>query len=171
MSSVYCPKTADLFLLDWLNVFLSLRQAYGLHLQVQSPCREFLISLLFSPGACSTKAECTMSQRFSETALLSAPLRYSEQKSTEKSVLFEYRVSVLLSGSLRKHPDICLVFMAAREWPVLSSHLQRTSHTQRLPLLNVIIEIGADIYSLCVWKCMKQDDCVNQCVPFKQWHV
>lgn len=72
MSSVYCPKTADLFLLVWLNVFLSLCQTYGLHLQVQSPCREFLISLPFSPGACSTKAECTMSQRFLETALLSA---------------------------------------------------------------------------------------------------
>jgi len=111
MSSVYCPKTADLFLLDWLNVFLSLRQAHGLHLQVQSPCREFLISLLFSPGACSAKAECTMSQRFSETALFSASLPPGLFRAEEhrESVFFEYRVSVLLSGSLRKHPDICLV--------------------------------------------------------------
>lgn len=161
MSRVHSPKTADIFLLDWLNVFLSFRWAYALCLQTWNTCREFLISLPFSPGACSTKAECTMSQRFSETALLSAflhPEVFSAEEHRE-SVFFEYRVTALLSGSLHRHPDICLVFMVACEWPVLSSHLQRTSPTQWLPLLNVIIEIGTDLYSVC--KCIEHDDSVN----------
>lgn len=65
-------------------------------------------------------------------------------------MLSEYRVTAVVSGSLHWHTDICLVIMVAGEWPMLSGHLQCTSPTEWLHILNVIIVIGAVIYSLCV---------------------
>ncbi len=169
MSSVHSPKTADIFLLDWLNVFLSFRWAYALRLQTWNTCREFLISLLFSPGACSTKAECTMSQRFQKQpcSLLPAPRVIQCRRAQRECVLWIQSICSAFRRSPQAPWHLSCVYGGPWAASAVQSFIAHFSHSMTSP--TKCHNWNWRWYS--VWKCIEHDDCVNELVPLKQWNV